>query len=48
VFAIIVLNTDLPGAPFVAVVVGCTVFVSLVAHGMSANPLAKRLASIVV
>ncbi|MDH3835082.1 MAG: cation:proton antiporter [Nitrosopumilus sp.] len=46
VFAIIVLNTDLPGAPFVAVVVACTVFASLVAHGMSANPLAKRLASI--
>lgn len=40
VFAIIVLNTELPGASLISVVVVCTVFLSLVAHGISANPLA--------
>ncbi len=43
VFAIIVLNEDLPGGQFIAMVVVLTVFFSLVAHGVSANPLAKRL-----
>jgi NhaP-type Na+/H+ or K+/H+ antiporter len=41
VFAIIVINAEVPGAEFLALVVTCTVFLSLVAHGMSANPLAK-------
>jgi NhaP-type Na+/H+ or K+/H+ antiporter len=41
VFAIIVINAEVPGAEFLALVVTCTVFMSLVAHGMSANPLAK-------
>jgi NhaP-type Na+/H+ or K+/H+ antiporter len=45
VFAIIVLNTELPGARLISVVVVCTVFFSLVAHGISANPLAKWLAA---
>lgn len=45
VFAIIVLNTELPGASLISVVVVCTVFFSLVAHGISANPLAKWLAA---
>ncbi len=43
VFAIIVINAELPGAEFLALVVICTVFLSLVAHGISANPLAKWL-----
>jgi NhaP-type Na+/H+ or K+/H+ antiporter len=41
VFAIIVINAEVPGAEFLALVVTCTVLLSLVAHGMSANPLAK-------
>ena len=45
VFAIIVINTDLPGARFMTIVVVCTVFLSLIAHGLSANPLAKWLAA---
>ncbi len=44
VFGIIVLNADLPGGRFIVIVVVCTVFLSLVAHGLSANPLAKWLA----
>ena len=34
----------LPGGRFISIVVVCTVFLSLVAHGLSANPLAKWLA----
>jgi NhaP-type Na+/H+ or K+/H+ antiporter len=44
VFAIIVLNTELPGSRFMAGVIACTVLLSLIAHGISANPLAARLA----
>jgi NhaP-type Na+/H+ or K+/H+ antiporter len=43
VFAIIVLNKGVPGGKFVAMIVVLTVFFSLVAHGVSANPLAKLL-----
>jgi NhaP-type Na+/H+ or K+/H+ antiporter len=43
VFAIIVINKDVPGGKFIAMVVVLTVFLSLVAHGISANPLAKLL-----
>jgi NhaP-type Na+/H+ or K+/H+ antiporter len=43
VFAIIVINKDVPGGEFIAMVVVLTVFLSLVAHGISANPLAKLL-----
>ena len=43
VFAIIVINAEVPGAELLALVVICTVFLSLVAHGISANPLAKWL-----
>jgi NhaP-type Na+/H+ or K+/H+ antiporter len=39
VFAIIVLNREVPNAKFLAMVVVLTVFSSLVAHGVSANPL---------
>jgi NhaP-type Na+/H+ or K+/H+ antiporter len=44
VFAIIVVNESLPGARFMALVVILTVFSSLIAHGVSANPLARWLA----
>jgi len=36
-----VINKGVPQAKFVAMVVVLTVFLSLVAHGISANPLAK-------
>ena len=41
VFAIMVLEAKLPGSPFIAIVVVCTVLLSLIAHGISANPLAR-------
>jgi NhaP-type Na+/H+ or K+/H+ antiporter len=43
VFAIIVLNKGVPGGKFMAMVVVLTVFLSLVAHGISANPLANLM-----
>ncbi len=43
VFAIIVINAEVPGGEFLALVVICTVFLSLIAHGISARPLAKWL-----
>ena len=44
VFAIIVISNEVPGAQRIAVVVACTVFFSLIAHGVTANPLAAALA----
>lgn len=41
VFAIIVLDNELPGARFMALVVICTVFLSLVLHGVTAKPFAN-------
>jgi len=41
VFAIIVINAKVPHADFLVLIVICTVFFSLIAHGISANPLAK-------
>jgi len=43
VFAIIVINAEVPGGEFLALIVICTVLLSLIAHGISANPLAKWL-----
>jgi NhaP-type Na+/H+ or K+/H+ antiporter len=43
VFAIIVVNKGVPEGKFLAMVVVLTVFFSLVAHGVSANPLARML-----
>jgi NhaP-type Na+/H+ or K+/H+ antiporter len=43
VFAIIVINENVPEAEFLSMVVVLTVFFSLVAHGVSANPLARKL-----
>jgi NhaP-type Na+/H+ or K+/H+ antiporter len=45
VFAVIVLDSGLPGAEMMSVIVACTVFFSLVAHGISARPLARWIAS---
>jgi NhaP-type Na+/H+ or K+/H+ antiporter len=44
VFAIIVLNENLPGGKTLAITVVCTVFLSVFAHGLTANPLANTLA----
>jgi len=43
VFAIIVVNEGVAGGGFIAMVVVLTVFISLVSHGISANPLAKLM-----
>ena len=44
VFAIIVINAEVPNGELLALVVICTVFFSLVAHGITAHPLARWLA----
>jgi NhaP-type Na+/H+ or K+/H+ antiporter len=44
VFAIIVINKDLPGGKLMVMVVACTVILSLIAHGITARPLANWLA----
>jgi NhaP-type Na+/H+ or K+/H+ antiporter len=44
VFAIIVINAEVPNGEFLALVVICTVFFSLIAHGITAHPLARWLA----
>ena len=43
VFAIMVINENVPHGELIALVVICTVFLSLVLHGVSANPLASWL-----
>ena len=43
VFAIIVINSGVPNGEFLGVVVVCTVLLSLVAHGVTARPLAGWL-----
>jgi NhaP-type Na+/H+ or K+/H+ antiporter len=43
VFAIIVINAEVPNGELLALVVICTVFFSLVAHGITAHPLARWL-----
>jgi len=43
VFAVIVVNEGVAGGEFIAMVVILTVFFSLIAHGISANPLARLL-----
>lgn len=44
VFAIIVLNENLPGGYTLAMTVVCTVSLSVLAHGLTANPLASTYA----
>jgi NhaP-type Na+/H+ or K+/H+ antiporter len=41
VFAIMVMNAGVPHANYLVIVVVCTVFLSLIAHGLSAMPLAR-------
>jgi len=43
VFAIIIFDADLPGKETIAVVTACTVLLSVVAHGITANPLVVAL-----
>jgi NhaP-type Na+/H+ or K+/H+ antiporter len=43
VFIVIVLEEDLPGGPIMSVAVVTTVILSIVAHGITANPLARRM-----
>ena len=43
VFAVIVLNENLPGGTTISMTVVCTVILSVIAHGISANPLIAAL-----
>jgi sodium/hydrogen antiporter len=43
VFGVIVFNERLPGGDTVIAVAGCTVLLSVLAHGVSANPLVKAM-----
>jgi NhaP-type Na+/H+ or K+/H+ antiporter len=45
VFAVIVLNEHLPGGDTVTMTVVCTIILSVIGHGLSANPLVARLAA---
>jgi NhaP-type Na+/H+ or K+/H+ antiporter len=43
VFAVIVLNKHLPGGGTISMTVVCTIVMSIIAHGLSANPLVTAL-----
>jgi NhaP-type Na+/H+ or K+/H+ antiporter len=43
-FALIVLNEHLPGGDTIALTAVCTIVLSIVGHGLSANPLVGVLA----
>ena len=45
VFAVIVLDSKLPNADLVAMTVTCTIILSIIAHGISANPLVAAFAA---
>jgi NhaP-type Na+/H+ or K+/H+ antiporter len=45
VFGVIVLNEQLPGGSVVILTVVCTILLSVLAHGLSANPLVAALAA---
>ena len=45
VFAVIVLNKNLPGGETISMTVVCTVVLSILGHGISANPLVAALGS---
>jgi NhaP-type Na+/H+ or K+/H+ antiporter len=45
VFAVIVLNEQLPGGDTISMTVVCTILFSVIAHGLSANPLVGVLAA---
>jgi len=42
VFAIIVISNDVENGRLLAIIVACTVTLSIFAHGFTANPLARR------
>ena len=42
VFAVIVLNSNLPSGDILTTTVTCTVLLSIIAHGLTANPWANR------
>ena len=44
VFAIMVMNADLPGSEFITTVVTCTVGLSLLLHGVTASPMSAWIA----
>ena len=45
VFAVIVIDNDLPGGGTITMTVVCTIVLSIIAHGLSANPLVAALAA---
>ena len=45
VFAVIVMNQQLPGGNTVVIMAVCTIILSVLAHGLSANPLVAALAA---
>ena len=45
VFAVIVLKANLPGGGTISMTVVCTIMMSIIAHGLSANPLVSALAA---
>jgi NhaP-type Na+/H+ or K+/H+ antiporter len=45
VFAVIVLNEHLPGADTIVLTAVCTIVLSILGHGLSANPLVRVLAT---
>jgi NhaP-type Na+/H+ or K+/H+ antiporter len=45
VFAVIVLDSKLPNADLIAMTVVCTIILSIIAHGISANPLVAAFAA---
>ena len=45
VFAIMASDAGIPGADVIAVVVACTILLSILGHGLSAKPLARLLSS---
>jgi len=45
VFAVIVLNAQLPGGDIIVTTVVCTIILSIIGHGLSANPLVAALAA---
>jgi NhaP-type Na+/H+ or K+/H+ antiporter len=45
VFAVIVLNENLPGSHTISMTVVCTILLSIIGHGLSANPLVAVLAA---
>jgi NhaP-type Na+/H+ or K+/H+ antiporter len=43
VFAVIVMNEKLPGNDTIILTAICTILLSVIGHGLSANPLVSRL-----